>query len=174
MKTILINSDPVVEYVQVEVPTPFEGSLKLGWPITEHTVTSKYGFRNDLDAKNSGGGDSIHFGLDIIPKDRTKIHIPIMASEAGEVVTVYPPPSKKFRGHPVFGGCVQIKHDTGRKSASGKEIYLYTFYAHLSEVWVSEGQKIEKGAFLGRMGKTGKAQGFHLHYEISFDPEDFL
>jgi murein DD-endopeptidase MepM/ murein hydrolase activator NlpD len=149
------------------------GDLSLQWPIEAHEVTSRFGYRDDVK-NNAGGGDSIHFGIDIIPSNHRLIHAPIKASEDGVVVVAYPAPGGKYRGHPVFGGCLQIRHDTGLKSGAGNEVYLYTFYAHLSEVWVKEGQIVKRGQVVGLMGKTGQADGYHLHYEIAFDPADFL
>jgi hypothetical protein len=41
-----------------------------------------------------------------------------------------------------------------------------TLYAHLSEIYVEEGQIIGKGQLLGRVGSTGNSTGPHLHFEI--------
>jgi murein DD-endopeptidase MepM/ murein hydrolase activator NlpD len=150
------------------------GNLSLDWPMKNPTITSQFGFRDDLKKGPQGGGDSIHFGIDLIPADKSWKRVPILAAEDGVVVVVYPAPNGYFKGHAVFGGCVQIQHDTGAVTASGKKVYVYTFYAHLKSVWVKEGQRVKKGEFLGLMGDTGKAQGNHLHYEISFDPMDFM
>jgi murein DD-endopeptidase MepM/ murein hydrolase activator NlpD len=41
-----------------------------------------------------------------------------------------------------------------------------TLYAHLSEIYVEEGQVIEKGQVIGRIGSTGNSTGPHLHFEL--------
>jgi hypothetical protein len=41
-----------------------------------------------------------------------------------------------------------------------------TLYAHLSEIYVEEGQIVGKGQLLGRVGSTGNSTGPHLHFEI--------
>ncbi|MNT63355.1 Murein DD-endopeptidase MepM [compost metagenome] len=41
-----------------------------------------------------------------------------------------------------------------------------TLYAHFDKILVSEGQKVRKGEILGAMGRTGRATGVHLHFEI--------
>lgn len=41
-----------------------------------------------------------------------------------------------------------------------------TLYAHLSEIYVEEGQVVEKGQVIGRIGSTGNSTGPHLHFEL--------
>ena len=43
-----------------------------------------------------------------------------------------------------------------------------TNYAHLSEAFVVEGMKIKRGECIGTVGRTGKATGDHLHYEVEY------
>lgn len=55
-----------------------------------------------------------------------------------------------------YGNKVTINHNNGYK----------TDYSHLDSIDVKEGQKIEKGMKIGRMGSTGNSTGIHLHFEI--------
>ena len=46
------------------------------------------------------------------------------------------------------------------------EKYTYRFI-HLSETSVSKGEKVKKGAVIGKMGDTGtESNGYHLHFDI--------
>ena len=41
-----------------------------------------------------------------------------------------------------------------------------TRYAHMSEIDVEPGQRVERGQVLGRVGRSGRATGYHVHYEV--------
>ena len=41
-----------------------------------------------------------------------------------------------------------------------------TYYAHLSVIYVSMGQSVDKGALVGAMGSTGNSSGPHVHFEV--------
>ena len=62
-----------------------------------------------------------------------------------------------------YGNMVVVKG----KAADGNE--YYAMYAHLSEIMVSEGQKITLNTVIGKMGNTGCSTGPHLHLELRED-----
>lgn len=43
---------------------------------------------------------------------------------------------------------------------------LFSLYAHLDEVLCREGELLERGSVLGRVGSTGRSTGPHLHWGI--------
>jgi murein DD-endopeptidase MepM/ murein hydrolase activator NlpD len=45
---------------------------------------------------------------------------------------------------------------------------LTTVYAHMSKILVKQGQRLARGAPLGRVGKTGRVTGAHLHWGITW------
>jgi murein DD-endopeptidase MepM/ murein hydrolase activator NlpD len=52
---------------------------------------------------------------------------------------------------------------------------LTSLYAHLSEISVEVGQRLEQGEGLGRIGATGRVTGPHLHlslywFDTALDP----
>ncbi|MCJ7717070.1 MAG: M23 family metallopeptidase, partial [Anaerolineales bacterium] len=56
---------------------------------------------------------------------------------------------------------------------------VYTLYAHQSEFLVQEGDRVNAGDLVGRVGSTGRSSGPHLHWEvwvggIQVDPLDWL
>lgn len=59
---------------------------------------------------------------------------------------------------PEFAGiCAVIDHGDGRPDA---------VYGHLSATYVNAGETVRQGQIIGAVGKTGKATGDHLHFEV--------
>jgi murein DD-endopeptidase MepM/ murein hydrolase activator NlpD len=56
----------------------------------------------------------------------------------------------------IYGNTVVLDHGHG----------LLSLYAHLSSFQVVEGQRVERGAPVGRTGATGLAGGDHLHFTM--------
>jgi murein DD-endopeptidase MepM/ murein hydrolase activator NlpD len=60
---------------------------------------------------------------------------------------------------PGYGKIVMIMHK-GR---------FATFYAHLSELSVTAGQRVTRAEIIGELGSTGVSRGPHLHFELIHD-----
>jgi len=68
-----------------------------------------------------------------------------------------------------FGIKVDVNHENG----------YHTWYAHLSRVAVTPGQRVRKGDVIAYVGATGEATGPHLHYQVMLggapiDPAPYL
>ncbi|MBI5815108.1 MAG: M23 family metallopeptidase [Nitrospinae bacterium] len=89
-----------------------------------------------------------HDGIDL----RSSKGSPIMASADGKVIYTGWGPSG-------YGKIVILKHD--RRTI--------TVYAHNDENIVKEGQEVKQGEQVATVGKTGRATGFHCHFEMRVD-----
>ena len=57
-----------------------------------------------------------------------------------------------------YGYLIVIDHANG----------FATYYAHLSNIYVAEGQAVERGQVIGAVGSTGWSTGPHLHFEVRY------
>lgn len=55
-----------------------------------------------------------------------------------------------------YGNVVEIDHGNGFK----------TRYGHLHSIVVTQGEHVARGEAIGTVGRTGRATGSHLHYEV--------
>lgn len=55
-----------------------------------------------------------------------------------------------------YGSIVILRHDSG----------LLTLYAHASSLLVRQGDRVEAGQPIARVGKSGRTSGPHLHFEV--------
>jgi murein DD-endopeptidase MepM/ murein hydrolase activator NlpD len=122
------------------------------WPRKDE-ICSTFGARRMFNNKLK----SRHFGVDIDGKTGD----PVVAIGAGRVVMV----SDRYYA----GGTVVIDHG----------LRLYSLYFHLSEFLVEVGDNVEKGQLIGKVGRSGRVTGPHLHLGtrvegLSFDPLSLL
>ncbi len=104
-------------------------------------VTSPYG---TYRITKGGGGERRHTGVDIAAPRGT----PILAPARGRVIL-----TGRFRIH---GRTVVIDHGQG----------VVSIYLHLSRILVKEGEIVERGQVIGRLGSTGASTGPHLHWGV--------
>ena len=107
------------------------------WPLVGN-ITSRFGYR-----RLRIGGTNMHYGVDI----DGNVGDPIRSATAGTVTFA------GWRGG--FGYLVIV--------TNGNTEY---FYAHASALLVSEGQQVQPGDLIARVGATGNVTGPHLHFEI--------
>jgi len=122
------------------------------WPV-KGWLTAGFGQRRSPFT----GQRQMHEGVDIA----NTVGTPIIAPADGIVTYTGP-----LGG---FGDVVSVDH--GHK--------ISTFYAHLQQHKVSQGQRVRRGDVIGLVGTTGRVTGPHLHYEIqvnevSVDPTKYV
>ncbi|HNQ80443.1 MAG: M23 family metallopeptidase [Acidobacteriota bacterium] len=103
--------------------------------------SSGFGWR--LDPFGSGRR-AFHSGLDI-----ATVHgNPVVATADGAVLRV------AYDG--ALGNNIIINHGNG----------ITTLYGHLSKALIKPGARVKRGDTIGLVGRTGRALGDHVHYEV--------
>lgn len=129
--------DSAIEYKDMKE------SIPTIWPLTDDDgsyISSNFGWRSDPMTSQQ----EYHEGLDIAVWYNT----PVLATAPGKVTFV------GWNGG--YGWSVEINHGHGYS----------TYYSHLNEIKVSEGQKVDKKQKIALTGNSGKSTGPHLHYEV--------
>lgn len=122
---------------RIAVVIPSTGLM--GYP-TNGPITSPFGDRMHPIL----GYVRFHAGLDF----GADYGSPIFAAQSGTVIL-----SGWYGG---YGQCVIVDHGNGTT----------TFYAHTSELYVSEGESVQRGQAIAAIGTSGLSTGPHLHFEV--------
>ena len=113
------------------------------WPV-DGIVTGVFGSQRILN----GTPKSPHSGLDIAGATGTPVLAP-----AGGLVTLWHPDMY------FTGGTLIVDHGHGITST----------FIHLSDTLVAEGDIVEQGQPIAKVGATGRATGPHLHWSMNWD-----
>jgi LysM repeat protein len=92
-----------------------------------------------------------HAGIDI----KADVGTPILAAAAGTVIV--------SGWERAYGRVIKIEHDDG----------FVTLYAHNLQNFVSAGDRVEAGAVIGTVGRSGRSTAYHLHFEVRRDAMAF-
>ncbi len=136
------DSDKIIKATRKTVTDAIRGKKdnrvpELKFPVPGGVLTSPFGYR----------WGRLHKGLDIA----APIGTPVLACADGKVI--FTGSRKKFRR---YGNTILIDHGKG----------VYTYYAHLSNIFVKRHQSIRKGQKIALVGNTGRSTGPHLHLEV--------
>jgi len=107
----------------------------------------------------AGGRVDVGFGLRTDPGFKTVIRQKGVDIRAPEGAPILVPHSAQvafagwFRG---YGNLVMLDHGEG----------YYTLYAHLAELRVARGERVDEGSVMGTVGDTGSLKGPYLYFEI--------
>ncbi|MFB0611947.1 M23 family metallopeptidase [Aurantiacibacter poecillastricola] len=113
------------------------------WPLTGR-ISGRFGSQRIY----RGEPGSYHSGIDIATGGSGN---PFVAPASG-VVTL------AVEDFSLEGNLLIIDHGAGLNSA----------FLHLSEIAVEEGDRVEQGQLLGRIGSSGRATGPHLHWSLKW------
>jgi murein DD-endopeptidase MepM/ murein hydrolase activator NlpD len=116
------------------------GPFKLQWPVANPVINR--GFYVGRKKKRD------HLGLDLKGKKNDNIY----AAHDGFVVYA----GQKFRG---YGKMMIVEYDHS----------WATLYGHMNKFKAKTGQEVKAGQLIGYMGRTGRATGVHLHFELLKD-----
>lgn len=152
-------------------PAPARSGTRAGGAVARNTFDTKIVMSSDAAprdgkklifptvGKQTQGFRGGHYGLDVSNPAKPDI----WSAGSGVVVSAK-------------GGCEPREVKRDRRCGGGYGNYVIidhgdgfqTLYAHLETIYVLEGQRVEAGQALGKMGNTGRvygATGIHLHFE---------
>lgn len=92
-----------------------------------------------------------HTGADLnlnAPEFDADAHAPVVSIADGEVYAV--------REYPGWGAVVCVRHEG-----------CLSRYAHVEDIQVGEGERVEMGQFIARIGNAGGRFPYHLHFDIA-------
>ncbi len=112
---------------------------KLNWPVRGRVIHKFGRYKSSLT-----GSVILNNGIDI----RAKQGSPVRVVHSGVAVLV------TLMGG--IGNVVVVDHNDG----------YYTVYAHLDEVYVTEGQFVESGSVIGTVGESGSMEGPKLFFAV--------
>lgn len=122
------------------------GERLLAWPLKSHVITAGWTYSDG----------SSHRAIDL----RAAVGDPVYAAEDGTVSWVQKWDGNTKTGNQSYGNLVRLDHNP----YNGKN--LQTYYAHLNQTLVNQGQKVKEGDLIGYAGNTGNSFGSHLHFEV--------
>ncbi len=145
-KNSLIAMEKDLEIKEAEISRILE-SYKYGnapggkfmWPVAGR-LKSGFGYR----MHPIFGYNRFHSGIDIVAPSGTLVK----SADGGEIIHA------GYDGG--YGYSIMVYHGGG----------FATWYAHLSRILVSAGQRVERGQVIGLVGSTGWSTGPHLHFEV--------
>jgi murein DD-endopeptidase MepM/ murein hydrolase activator NlpD len=161
-KTAIPTDLPVIH---TSTPTPLpcgeDWCITNGHFLLQRPISSDF---NDVIERSytfgstENGEREPHHGVEFTNASGT----PVLAAADGTVVVAGTDHSKVFGlTTDFYGNLVVIEHHLSIFSQP-----IYTLYGHLSAVDVHVGDSVIAGQQVGKVGKSGKAMGAHLHFEV--------
>ncbi|MDX8403371.1 MAG: M23 family metallopeptidase [Mariprofundaceae bacterium] len=118
-------------------------------PAVNGSVKLRWPLKATVTSRFGRRGSRMHDGIDIGAKAGTPVH----AAASGEVVYS----DQRLTG---YGKLIIVRHSQD----------MFTAYAHNQRNLVRKGDQVKAGDIIARVGKTGRASGPHLHFEVRRGP----
>ncbi len=144
--------DPVIEQAELNLLNRtlsaynperlWDGPFQMPLKVQDPPISALYGERRSYNGGAPGACG--HEGQDFAVNGGTPVYAP-----AGGIVALAEP--LKVRGNVVF-----INHGLG----------VFGGFYHLSEIDVKQGQRVNAGDLIGKVGTTGFSTGNHLHWSM--------
>jgi hypothetical protein len=129
----------------------------IGWPVTDHTPSTGFGYRSDPFTHRQRWHDGVDLG-----------------QPCGDAVQASLDGTVAYTGWAGgYGNRIIVRHaDRGGRTFA-------TTYNHLSRIDVTVGRVVKQGEVIARIGSTGRSTACHLHFEVILggsyvDPMRFL
>ncbi len=113
------------------------------------SVRLRWPLKGKISSRFGRRGSRMHDGIDISAKEGTPVH----AAASGEVVYS----DQRLTG---YGKLIIVRHSRD----------MFTAYAHNQRNLVRKGDRVKAGDVIARVGRTGRASGPHLHFEVRRGP----
>jgi murein DD-endopeptidase MepM/ murein hydrolase activator NlpD len=145
--------------------TPPLQEMKVRWDGSRVEASGLKSFDSPRFGLTRDGGGRAHAGLDL----EAPVGTPVFAVADGVIdLARY---GDALYGHDIllaFRPTEAIATYLARTGSGDDDGVLFAHYAHLSAVFVETGQRVGRGAIIGRTGTTGNAdQKYpHLHFEV--------
>jgi hypothetical protein len=146
---LIEDSDLIADPVGVVTtgPTVAASGDLIGWPVTDHTPSTGFGYRSDPFTHRQRWHDGVDLGQ--------PCGDPVWASLDGTVVDA------GWAGG--YGNRVVLRH-ADRDGHS-----FATTYNHMAKIEVKVGDQVTRGQVVGRIGSTGRSTACHMHFEVILD-----
>ncbi len=146
---LILSDDMIANPLGVVIAGPtvaVDGGL-IGWPVTDHTPSTGFGYRSDPFTHRQRWHDGVDLGQPC--GDPAWASLDGTVSDAG------------WAGG--YGNRVVVRH------ADRNGHTFATTYNHLAKIEVKVGQAVTKGQVVGRVGSTGRSTACHMHFEVILD-----
>jgi murein DD-endopeptidase MepM/ murein hydrolase activator NlpD len=138
-----------LQFILDPTTIPSAGSAVFRWPLENPYITQYFGYTK-FALQSGAYKNNMHNGMDLGASVGTKIYAPLSGTVRATGNTDLVP------GCYSWGKWALIDHPNG----------LSSLFAHMSQVAVAPGQKINTSDIVGYVGNTGYSTGPHLHFTV--------